>query len=98
MPVLVLTSARTDFARRWHDGLHAADTVLDVEQIASRATKLGRHVTIVQVRPRVCMTCSCPAPAVRKQVFDELVRWSGAYLLGRWTGRSGCAFDPVRSH
>ena len=48
MPVLVMTSAKTDFARKWHDGLHAADTVLDVEQIARRATKLGRHVTIVK--------------------------------------------------
>ena len=48
MPVLVMTSAKTDFARKWHEGLHAADTVLDVEQMARRATKLGRHVTIVR--------------------------------------------------
>ena len=79
MPVLVMTSARTDFNRKWHDGLHAADTVLDVEQIARRATKLGRHVTIVKFDGGL-HDLFLSRPAVREQVFDELVRWSGAYL------------------
>ena len=80
MPVLVLTSARTDFARKWHDGLHAADTVLDVEQIARRAIKLGRHVTIVKFTDGLHDLFLSRAE-VRTQVFDELLRWSRAYLL-----------------
>ncbi|HEU5485740.1 MAG TPA: alpha/beta hydrolase [Microlunatus sp.] len=79
MPVLVMTSARTDFARRWHDGLHAADTVLDVEQIARRATRLGRHVTIVKFTDGL-HDLFLSKPDVREQVFAEMVRWSGAYL------------------
>ncbi|HEY5786755.1 MAG TPA: alpha/beta hydrolase [Microlunatus sp.] len=79
MPVLVMTSARTDFARRWHEGHRTADTVLDVEQIARRATKLGRHVTIVKFDGGL-HDLFLSRPAVREAVFAELVRWSGAYL------------------
>ena len=49
VPVLVLASARTSFARRWSEDLRVVDSVLDVEQIAARAVRLGRHVTVVRV-------------------------------------------------
>jgi alpha-beta hydrolase superfamily lysophospholipase len=97
MPVLVMTSARTDFARRWHDGLHAADTVLDVEQMARRATRLGRHVTIVKFTDGLHDLFLSRAE-VREQVFDELVRWSGAYLLTAGPLVSDAAFDPISGH
>lgn len=87
IPVLVMTSAKTEFARKWHEGLNAVDTVLDVEQIARRATKLGRHVTIVKFADGLHDLFLSRA-AVREQVFDELLRWSRAYLT------SG---GPVRS-
>lgn len=80
MPVLVMTSAKTDFARKWHQGLHAADTVLDVEQIARRATKLGRHVTIVKFADGLHDLFLSRSP-VRERVLEEVTRWSGAYLL-----------------
>ena len=98
MPVLVMTSAKTDFARKWHDGLHAADTVLDVEQIARRATKLGRHVTIVKFDRRSARPVPVPSRRSATQVFDELVRWSGAYLRAAGPLVSDAAFDPVRGH
>jgi alpha-beta hydrolase superfamily lysophospholipase len=94
MPVLVMTSARTDFARKWHDGLHTADTVLDVEQIARRATKLGRHVTIVRFEGGL-HDLFLSRPAVRDRVLDEVVRWSGAYLTRAGSVLSDAAFDPV---
>ena len=97
MPVLVMTSAKTDFARRWHDGLHAADTVLDVEQIARRATKLGRHVTIVKFDGGL-HDLFLSRPGVRDRVFDELGRWCGAYLTRAGSVLSDAAFDPVRGH
>ena len=81
MPVLVMTSSRTDFARKWHEGLREADTVLDVEQIARRATRLGRHVTIVRFEGGL-HDLFLSRRDVREQVFDELRRWSGAYLTG----------------
>ena len=49
VPVLVLASTATEFARRWHEGLRTVDVVLDVDQIAARAVKLGPHVTVVRI-------------------------------------------------
>jgi alpha-beta hydrolase superfamily lysophospholipase len=78
MPALVLASAASDFARRWHEGLRQVDTVLDVEQIAQRATRLGRHVTIVRIDQGLHDLVLSP-PAVRERVFAELARWLTAY-------------------
>lgn len=97
VPVLVMTSARTDFARKWHDGLHGADTVLDVEQIARRATRLGRHVTIVKFTDGL-HDLFLSRPGVREQVFDEIERWSGAYLMRGGPLVSDGAFDQVSGH
>lgn len=91
VPVLVMTSAKTDFARKWHDGLHGADTVLDVEQIARRAIKLGRHVTIVKFADGL-HDLFLSRPAVRDQVFDEIDRWSAAYLMRGGPVLSDAAF------
>ena len=79
VPVLVLASATTDFARKWHDGLRLADTVLDVEQIADRAARLGRHVTIVRIDEGL-HDLFLSAPRVREQVLDEIDRWLRAYV------------------
>jgi alpha-beta hydrolase superfamily lysophospholipase len=79
MPVLVLCSTASSFARRWHEGLRGVDTVLDVEQIANRAPRLGRHVTIVRVAEGVHDLVLSAAP-VRAQALDEITRWVGAYV------------------
>ena len=98
MPVLVMTSAKTDFARKWHDGLHAADTVLDVEQIARRATKLGRHVTIVKFDRRSARPVPLPRRRSATRFSTSSLRWSGAYLTRAGPVLSDAAFDPVRGH
>ena len=79
VPVLVMCSASTDFARRWHEGLRVADTVLDVEQIVARATRLGRHVTIVRIDEGMHDLVLSAAP-VREQVLAEIARWERAYV------------------
>ena len=94
VPVLVMTSAKSDFARKWHQGLHAADAVLDVEQIARRATRLGRHVTIVRFADGL-HDLFLSRPDVREQALDEVVRWSGAYVLGASLAPAAGAL-PVR--
>jgi len=71
--------------------------VLDVEQIARRATKLGRHVTIVKF-PDGLHDLFLSRADVRGQVFEELVRWSGAYLLTAGPLLSGAAFEHARGH
>jgi alpha-beta hydrolase superfamily lysophospholipase len=98
IPVLVMCSARSDFSRRWHEGLRTADTVLDVEQIAARSTRLGRHVTIVRVDQGLHDLFLSPA-SVREVAFGELARWVRAYtgtaLLPTTTGASdGWEFSP----
>jgi len=79
-PVLVLASGASDFGRRWHEGLRLVDTVLDVEQIAARAVRLGRHVTLVRIDEGL-HDLVLSAPAIRARVLQEIERWSGAYVL-----------------
>jgi alpha-beta hydrolase superfamily lysophospholipase len=78
MPVLVLASSATEFSRKWHEGLRTVDTVLDVEQIVSRAARLGRHVTIVRIDGGLHDLFLSPLP-VRRIALDELARWLNAY-------------------
>ena len=79
VPVLVLASGATDFARKWHEGLRSVDTVLDVEQIATRAVRLGRHVTLVRI-PDGMHDLVLSAPQVRAGVLTEIARWTSAYV------------------
>ena len=78
MPVLVLLSTRTQYARTWHEGLRGVDTVLDVDQIARRAVTLGRHVTVVRLEGAM-HDVVLSAPAVRERAFAEIGRWCAAY-------------------
>jgi alpha-beta hydrolase superfamily lysophospholipase len=80
MPVLVLASSTTEFARKWHEGLRTADTVLDVDQIVSRSARLGRHVTIIRIDAGLHDLFLSPPP-VRRIALDELDRWLNAYAL-----------------
>ena len=79
-PVLVMTSARSDFSRTWNEGMHEADLVLDVERICSAAPDLGPLVTIRRVTGGVHDLVLSREP-VRRQIFDEMSRWLGAYVL-----------------
>jgi alpha-beta hydrolase superfamily lysophospholipase len=79
VPILVLASTTTDFSRRWHEGLRIVDTVLDVEQIAARAVRLGPHVTVVRI-PEGLHDLTLSAPHVRKHALDEIGRFVEAYV------------------
>jgi alpha-beta hydrolase superfamily lysophospholipase len=78
VPILVLASATTDFSRRWHEGLRTVDSVLDVEQIAARAVRLGPHVTVVRIAEGL-HDLTLSAPHVRKQALDEIGWFVEAY-------------------
>ncbi|MEL4503871.1 alpha/beta hydrolase [Luteococcus sp. H138] len=78
-PVLVMTSARSDFRRTWDESLKRADAVLDVEKIAAKAVRLGPHVTTVRIDGGL-HDLALSAPEVRERYFDEIARWAGAYL------------------
>ncbi|QDP98393.1 alpha/beta hydrolase [Microlunatus elymi] len=76
VPILVMCSARTKFRRRWDPDLMTADTVLDVEQIARRAPRLGRHVTVVRFEDGLHDLVLSAKP-VRDAVFAEMTAWLG---------------------
>lgn len=77
-PVLVLASTRSVFARKWSDDMKRADVVLDVEQIATRAVRLGPLVTVARIEDAVHDVLLSPAP-VRARAFQEIERWLRAY-------------------
>ena len=79
VPVLVMASARTSFARRWSEDLRVVDSVLDVEQIAARAVRLGRCVVVVRVEEGLHDLVLSAAP-VRERVFAEIARFTRAYV------------------
>lgn len=79
VPILVLASTTTDFSRRWHEGLRAVDSVLDVEQIAARAVRLGPHVTVVRI-PEGLHDLTLSAPHVREHALNEIARFVEAYV------------------
>ena len=59
--------------------LRSVDSVLDVEQIAARAPKLGRCVTVVRI-PGGMHDLVLSAPDARARTFAEIDRWAAGYL------------------
>ena len=78
-PVLVLSSARSLHPRVWQEEVDSSDIVLDVNLMAKWVHKLSSHVTLVRVPGALHDVTLSPAP-VRERVFDEITRWSDAYL------------------
>lgn len=48
-PIAVLLSARSALTLRWSDELTKADTVLDVDEVAKAALKLGPEMTVLRI-------------------------------------------------
>ncbi len=88
VPVLVLASTRSSFARRWSEDLRGVDSVLDVEQIAERAVRLGRHVTVVRIAEGLHDLVLSAEP-VRTAVLAEIARFLDAYLPAASADRLG---------
>ncbi|MEW1980022.1 alpha/beta hydrolase [Citricoccus sp. NPDC079358] len=77
-PVYVMLSDRTVFAAGWRQDMTAADIVLDVEILAQRATRLGRHVTVVRHTGALHDVMASPQ-AIRRDAAREMFRWLGTY-------------------
>jgi alpha-beta hydrolase superfamily lysophospholipase len=78
-PVLVLTSSASGRPREYDELCSRTDIVLDVELIRKWAHKLADHVTMVRVEHALHDVTLSPEP-VRTRAFDEISRWSDAYL------------------
>ena len=74
VPVLVCTAAASGPNVWENERLEAQDTILDVAQIAARAPRLGRDVTLVQIADGV-HDLSLSAPKPRTAYFDAVFGW-----------------------
>lgn len=79
IPALVMCSTASEFSPRWDERLKTVDTVLDVEQIANRASKLSWHVTIVRF-DQAMHDLVLSSAVVRAKVLEEISRWVAAYV------------------
>jgi alpha-beta hydrolase superfamily lysophospholipase len=79
VPVLVMTSTRSVRRKPGVADLSGADVILDVEQMARWAPRLGRHVTLVRIEGGMHDLVLSAKP-VRDQVFGELSRWIAGFL------------------
>jgi alpha-beta hydrolase superfamily lysophospholipase len=78
-PVLVACSTASYKKARWGDEARAADSVLDVDQIARWTPALGRHTTLVRIDGGLHDLTLSPA-AVRAQLFEAVRTWLTAYF------------------
>lgn len=79
VPVLVACSTRTFRGRAWDEDVRLSDAVLDVEQIARWAPRLGPRVTISRFDGGM-HDLTLSGKDVRAVVFQELGRWVDAFV------------------
>ncbi len=77
-PILVGTSARTTWLRRYSDEARAADIVLDVNRINAIAWRLGHLVTLARIEGGTHDLALSPATA-RAAWFEAIATWVRAY-------------------
>lgn len=78
-PVLVLASRRTSFSEEWSDDVASCDIILDVEQIARWAHRLGSQVTIARLDGAI-HDVFLSGKDVREEAFGISRRWLGSVL------------------
>lgn len=91
-PVYVMLAAKTMFGAKWSEDMLAADSVLDVEVLAQRATRLGRHVTVVR-HEGAMHDVMASQRAVRRRAAREMFRWLSVYAGPDTT--PGHSVDPL---
>jgi alpha-beta hydrolase superfamily lysophospholipase len=80
-PALVLLSSAWAPPLQWSDAMTAADSVLDVDDIARAATRIGTLVTIARVPGAIHDVFLSEAHA-RARAFDTVHRWTTGGFLG----------------
>ncbi len=74
MPVCVLLSAKFEFALNWNDHMSRADTVLEVDEVAKAALKLGPSVSVERISGAL-HDVFLSAPDVRADAYSRVRRW-----------------------
>jgi alpha-beta hydrolase superfamily lysophospholipase len=84
-PVCVLLSERSELPRRWSDELTRVDSVLNVDEIARAALKLGSSVTIERIDGAIHDVFLSRHEA-REEAYARLDRWVRGFLTQRPRG------------
>ncbi|XPP27022.1 MAG: alpha/beta hydrolase [Leucobacter sp.] len=74
VPACVLLSTRSQFGLSWNDEMLRSDTVLDVDQVARAALRLGPTVTVERIDGALHDVFLSAAP-VRAEAYRRLDRW-----------------------
>jgi alpha-beta hydrolase superfamily lysophospholipase len=77
-PALVLLSNRTRIQIEWSAEMMEADAVIDVEETAHRALRLGRRVAVFRY-PGAIHDVFLSRRAVREEACSDLAAWLRAY-------------------
>jgi alpha-beta hydrolase superfamily lysophospholipase len=80
-PVLVMLSDRTRIQAEWTEELMHADAVIDVEETASRALRLGRKVTVFRY-PGAIHDVFLSQRQIREEAFRDVACWLQSYPCG----------------
>ena len=73
-PVLVMLSGRTRIQADWSEDLMGLDAVIDVEETALSALKLGRRAAVFRY-PGALHDVFLSRRTVRQEAYDDLARW-----------------------
>ncbi|WP_414004295.1 alpha/beta hydrolase [Pseudarthrobacter sp. IC2-21] len=81
VPVLVMLSDRTRIQPEWSEELMHADAVIDVEETASRALRLGRKVSVFRY-PGAIHDVFLSQQRIRQAAYRDVACWVGSYPCG----------------
>jgi alpha-beta hydrolase superfamily lysophospholipase len=81
-PALVMLSSAWTAPLQWSPAMTSSDSVLDVDDIARAATRIGRLVTVSRI-PDALHDVFLSAPEPRARAFDDLRRWLTGGALAR---------------
>lgn len=90
VPVEVLLSARFAIPMKWSEELTSADTVLDVDEVAKAALKLGRTVTVDRIDGALHDVFLSREDA-RSEAYARLERWLVGWQASTGPGAAGPA-------
>lgn len=82
VPVCVLLSTRSELPARWSEHLTRADTVLDVEEVARAALRLGESVTVERIDGALHDVFVSRHDA-RDEAYARLGRWVTGWAVGQ---------------
>ncbi|QJC21268.1 alpha/beta hydrolase [Arcanobacterium buesumense] len=78
LPVLVLTSARSEITNTWNASQRSVDGVLDVDLIRQRAAHLSNHTTLVKLNGAIHDVMFSRAE-VRAEAYAQVCTWIAHY-------------------